>query len=100
MKPTENRAFQPRRYSSVFITGVPKELTYLKRDCEPLGAVALVAAFDPLRTLGPWATIPPSEREAGLAKNLIIALLTGMLVWFGTAIVRLEQYLSGRSQEG
>ena len=27
-----------------------------------------------------------------MAKNLTIALLAAMLVWFGTAIVRLEQY--------
>lgn len=27
-----------------------------------------------------------------MAKNVTIALLAGMLVWFGTAIVRLEQY--------
>lgn len=27
-----------------------------------------------------------------MAKNLTIALLAGMLVWFGTAIIRLEQY--------
>ena len=27
-----------------------------------------------------------------MAKNLVIVLLAGMLVWFGSAIVRLEQY--------
>lgn len=30
--------------------------------------------------------------RCGLAKNVTIALLAGMLVWFGAAIVRLEQY--------
>jgi hypothetical protein len=35
-----------------------------------------------------------SETEVQFAKNLTIVLLTGMLVWFGTAVVRLEQYHS------
>lgn len=41
--------------------------------------------------LGP-ETFRIEGTEVGLTKNLTIALLVGMLLWFGTAIVRLEQY--------